>query len=879
MVSPDIIIERARPDLLPRVDQPGSLAGRHSTIALITHVGPFNYTAWAGISENPVRADEIAREYIKDTALLIEGANPGAGRNFQRMLATVTDADVDLPTLMVAEDERTTAVLGQRYIRNPFMRDISSYLMSGVPYAGLDCDAERDNADGFATVYDLGHFSRIMQIDMAREGNRDDLKKLAIVQNVARELERNLHTAFTNRGQGVHGGIAEQYPVPSDANTEGGVIIAERASDGQAISVIKEKRTAPNISFMLTLKHPQNFGGQDISVSQGRGEHETQRAETTEELLTHLAAQFEVLLTAYTLEKAALLFDKFVYKTVDGDLGLTMAVAQRVKTENGAHKMKVLTIGDTAVAVVDEKRGSAENAADIIAKLRADTPDDELLATAIQAGLTEADLPRSINGSGLGKSQKGQLIGKTRAALNRSEARVTHFIAGGDSDASVGSFEQAPHRITEIELEGQNPREAFVLVPPSIASKVDAQRIIGQSFKSAGDVSINLVQRKPDGASVALPTQKAIVPGIQIIRKTGWSRDEVISQIDPYLRKVEGFQSQYARVDASFQYAHFHPTGRKHTWIQEQATDIAEIVGTHLKSLGVGVEGRALADEYHTTDRMDDWNTYYSMLRDRSPSVFTEFIQESSPVMRLVGDAFIRRMLLDSNTFIQKSQLVHDMTDGYSRLELWDGAVDTNGQPARGRQACVPFNVGMDVVLMDPAKAEALFKKYILNRYPDSQLSQIARTNPDETIHDVIAEIMKERDIAIRNKKRLAAINEVDRHSFAELMTPAPDSTAFDLVILDELRNGITDDVEAKKRIPLVTHVLETNYDMQHKKAAYMWENYGFPKVPVYRISFNPDSRKIKLLTSHPPQTDPWAEFLDTNRDVIQQVRQEVLHS
>lgn len=829
---------------------------RASLIAAITHIGPFNYSEWSDIIlQSPAKAQAIAQDFLKDLGLLAEGAKAGAGVKFQELISTAPNEYVNLKALNRAEDKRTEEDLKITYTNNPFMKDASSYLFTGVAFAEIVDDTDKDTAESFAAVTDLGHFSRIMQKDLA---NTDDVKRTVLIDEIGFALERNINATFTHRCN------TELYPVPVDAKQESRVAVIEKDPQDRVLSIISERQAPPNISHILSITKPENFSSLNVKVSLGRGITKEQQITSTKELLHHLSSQFENLLLSYPLEKAALIFEKYLYKINCGNMGIQMAITQRVQ-QDGLQKAKILTIGEPSVIFLKETtKQNLDNG--LMEKLRADKTDEEIIEAATKIGLPDSDIPKGL----LSPKQKAILIGKARgfAAKSSRSITTTRIVYNKDADAAIGSLIQAPHRIIEFDIDDN---ESSILIPPSVGRQITESGLISQRFSTLSDATAAF-SKAYEGKPVTISHSHDALSNIQIITNEQWSKKTVLSQLENYLGNIDKLLEEYSTLFVSLQYAHFHPTSPRYTQIQEQAADIAQILGEELRERGAIVEGRVLIDEYHTADRLTNWEEYLIMLLARSGSVFQEFIQESSPPMRLLGDAFIRRMLADPATGMHGGTLIHNMPDG-SILELWDGALDAQGNPARGRQACVPFNIGMDVGLMNPSLADRLYKYYLQERYPQSVLATAAREEPNTTIHAVIANIMSEPNIEKRNQRRMDAITEVDRKNYAELEEITKDLTSFDLVLLNEFYQKVMTDIKTKTRIPLVTHILETNYNAQQTKAGYMWQTFGFPDVPVYRISFNPEARKIKVLLSSAPQIDPWIEFLDQHEDTIKTLK------
>lgn len=837
-------------------DREVNIRNHPAVVALITHVGPFNYGEWQVICLNPKQAESIAIDFLKDMALLVEGAKSGAGKAFQKRVLTASPEEVNLPELIQAENERTEKPLSDTYCKNAFIKDVSSFLLYGKIYQELT-DSEQNNAQGFGPVIDLGHFSRIMQKDIST----DDVHKKWQVEEVGLALERNLHATFTHRGQEAYGEIADLYPIPGETFTEAKLSTAEYDQQN-VLSVISERQKPPNTSFLIEITAPEHFEPITVKVNEGRGVVSEKKVNNTQEYLSYLSSQFESLLLAYPLEKAALIFDKLVYTIDKGRLKIQLSAIQRVKTADEQYEAKVLSIGKPAVAILTQDK-IPQNGYEKY--LRLDTSDIELIDTAKQVGVKDDDIPIPP----LSKNQKNRLIGKTKSLLNGAQIKFSRLVSSNENDASIGSTVQACHLIQRLPLQGDN---LYVLIPSSVASKINPNNLIDKSFPEISDVVSFLTNSASRSSNLSFSIRKASQGEIQVIKKDSWTSEIVIPQLKKYFEFIQRMQAEYDKIFVSMQFAHLHPTAPKHTGIQEQAADIARIIGEELLKQGILVEGRSLIDEYHTHDRMTDWRKFLSVLEKKAGVFLKGLIQESSPVIRLIGDAHVRMMLDHPNTVVRGGTLEHMMPSG-GILEIWDGAQNSNGELALGRQACVPFNTGMDVVLMEPELADELYNKYLLSRYPESNLAEAIRQNPNISVHAVIAGIMQDLNLVRRNETRLGFINEVERHSFEELLQVNPDLTGFDLLALYEIHRKIKNDISTKRRFPVVTHILETNYNAQQGKAAYLWEQVGFPEIPIFRISFNPETKKIEVLVSNPPKEDHVGKFLEKHFDSIQKAK------
>lgn len=836
-------------EVIQKIERLGAnLASHPGILGLVSLTGAFNVAEWGAIaSEKPDVANRIALEQLKDMALVAEGARAGGGIGLQKMVLGTESIDSD--KLKQVESDRIHTPVHTLLVDISFARDVSSFLQFGRPFDELEAE-DRETALGFGIVTDLGHFSRIMQKDAVAT----DVHKHWLIGQISQAFERNLNAAFTHRGQDDW-----LYPIPQGAQVEGSTMPIETSASGEITMIAGERKNAPNVTFGLAIKNSDNFIPVEVAMSEGRGEIRSDTISNPSDLLVYLSHQFESLLTKYPLEKAVFIFDKFVDKLGIGARGIQLTAVQAIKDETGKGRAKIIQVGDIDVAVIREQ--DITGSADLVREIQSKITDDRLYEIAAQLGLvgsTENERPP------YSQKKRQTLIGKTLGELRAKKLAISPMSQEKDGDG-LGGIEQAKHRVSEIEVDSD---DSFVLLPPAIGAAVPG---VVQEFKTIADVRSFLSGFNGQKASMSFPRFKFLTQETQIFKQIEWAPEMILPQLADFTGYIKALKEQFGEVDIHFQFAHIHPTGPTHTRIQEIGAKIAGAVGEEVRRLGAKTRGSSLVDEYHTDDLMADYSIFEAMLRANAGETFTELFYESSPVMRLIADA-VARITIQDPRITRVGDTVSLPTDDNRMIEIWDNVTEAPDRSVSvGRQACVPFNIGMDLAMMAPELADASYRRYIELRHPQSMMAQLARENPHLSIHEIFTQfVMAEKNVQARSAHRHHILDEADRASFTEIEHLDGSIASYDLLALYKIYQHIHEGLQSKKRIPLVVHVLETNYNAQQQKARIIWDKVGIAGVPVFRISFDPASGKIEVLTSPPPQEDKLGIFF--NQSEVQQV-------
>lgn len=836
-------------------EQIEKLPYRPGIVSLISLTGAFNVAEWKSIiTEKPEAAISASLEQLKDMALVAEGAQAGAGANLQQLILDIKFIDEGELKRVETERVRESAHILLKTV--PIALQLNSYLQFGKNINQLT-SKEKEISERYGIITDFGHFSRIMQKDIVD----DDVKRIWQVKKVGLAFERNLNAAYTHREQTL-------YPVPVKMDTEVAQRIGETEQNeqGQTTMITAERIHAPNVCFGMAITHPENFISLLAYQHEGKGEMHEKTITSTSELLKYLSYQFENLMASYPLEKVALIFDKFLFKIGVENLGIQMAAVQTIKTEAGEARSKILQVGNIGAMVVKQNRESKHQ--DIISKLKTgNVSNEELMKIATRLILGFVAETISVT-----PKQRQRIIGQITTALKNESISIIPFVEEAQEEA-LGSIIQASHRITEIPVDAN---DSVVFIPPIISSVI-AHEPIETNYKNRDNLLSRLNSIKKEKSRTSFGFHKLITQETQVHRDITWTEESIFSQLEDFFNFMVGLKKEYAEVFAHLQFSHIHPTAPKHSSIQEQGATIAGTIGRFFRENGIETNGSSLIDEYHTDDLMMSYQKFEEMLQSRAGGIFTELMNESSPVMRLVGDAVVRAIMADSRTEVRGDTIIHKAPG--KTVEVWDNiSARPRGGFTIGRQACVPFNIGMDISMMVPEMADGLYKKYLQARYPETTLARLVGENPDMSIHQIFTRfIMSEPNIEKRNNIRHRVLDEIDRSTFNEVSEVSPDISAFDLVVLDEMYHKIRLDMETKKRIPIVIHVLESNYNAQQEKAGYIWNLLGFMAIPVFRVSFDPESHKIQLLTSIPPDEDRIGNFLESNRETIDVIKSNLI--
>ncbi|MBI3366675.1 hypothetical protein HY041_03550 [Candidatus Roizmanbacteria bacterium] len=828
-------------ELTRKIDErAGNIALHPGIVGLVSLTGAFNVSEWRSIAaKDRTTAESIALEQLKDMALVAEGVRAGAGILLQNMILDTKEIDEEI--LRIAESERIRKPVHLLITPLEFARDLSSFMQFGNQFSLLD-EEEQSTALQFGIVTDFGHFSRIMQKDAIRA----DVHRHWLVDQVSQAFERNLNAAYTHRNQDD-----ALYPIPPQAAIGAKLSVVESLSSGENVMMVSERAKSPNITFSLAIANPEKFIPIEVTSSKGRGEIRSGAITSTSGLLTYLSHQFESLLVKYPLEKSALIFDKYIYKLGIGNFGIQLTAVQSIKTQE-SFRSKILQVGDIDIAVLRERSSNVNPG--LIMELRSGISDARLYEIYQQLSITRNEI--NDQPPPYTPRKKQRLAAQVMEQLRAKKITLEPVNQEKNNDG-LGTIEQAKHKIIEMEIKDG---DSFIFLPPSIGA-----RLAGAVHKFA-DISYIITylsnlntQRR---SSYSFSRFKFLHRDTQILRQIEWTTDTVLPQVAEFLDYLRGLTREFNTVDLHFQFSHIHPTSSTHSKIQEVGAKIAGILGNEVRRFGVRTRGSSLVDEYHTDDLLKDYSVFEDMLRQNADSTFTEIFYESSPVMRLIADAVVR--LIIQHPDIQKiGDTISLLTQEGRMIEIWDNVTEKNdGAISIGRQACVPFNIGMDLTMMAPQLSDVLYRQYISLRYPNSILATLLREHSNLSVHEIFTRfIMNETNVEKRSLMRHHILDEADRVSFSEIEKTNPDITAFDLYVLYELYQFVQSGLSSKKRIPIVVHILETNYNAQQEKARHIWDMVGIPGVPVFRISFDPFSGNIKVLTSPPPEEDKLGQF------------------
>lgn len=831
------------------------IANNPAFIALISQTGPFNTAEWINFVESnpPEKVAATALDFFKDASLMAEAARPHGGRNFQTHLLG-QQYQVDVKLLEAFDHQRTKTPVFELYRQMGIMRDISAFYVFGKAYTELDA-SQQAIVDDFGLITDISHFGRIM----GKDGKDvDDIQKTWLVADFAFALERNLNASFTSRGQDE-----VLFNVPNKAVAENYQTVMDRSPKGEVVAMRSQRKTEPNVSFMFSIEQPQVITAENIEVpvSFGRGDIRMIKMETTEQLLSYLSTQFDSLLLNYPLEKAALIIDKFIYGRKLDRFGISLAAVQAVKDLHGQMTAKILRVGNAGVGIISSEQTANQ---EIVAKAQnKDTSMEDLMIIArdMQLDITDID---AITNQG---KKRNLLVGRIMQSAKSSRTSVEIRFTGEENEARLGTIQQAAHVIETIKIDEGT---SFLFLPPAIAAKANTDQEIAKANNQA-NIAKALNKISPQ---YAFTQERFTRNRLQTLDNSPWTEEMINSQLAEFREYIEQQAQEYNEVSLFIQHSHIHPTQATHGPKQEHGAHIARIFADSLRAGNISIKSGCLVDEYHTSDLMKDYNWFDGVLAGIAGEMYSGIFLESSARMRLFGDALVRMLMGDENTTIQGGTVVYKMPEGRT-LELWDAAMTGEGEFTPGRQACVPFELGMNLALMHPELADNLFVAYLLKRYPNSALakfvSESGRTDSDRLMVENI--MMAEKDIMARNAKRMAALSELERSSFAEIWQTNPDITAFDIYAMDVLYRTLKSDLDEKRRKPIVIHVLETNYNAQQSKSGWLWSQFGIPGLPIYRISFDSASKTIKVLESPAPSEARLGEWLDKNRSIVEQIR------
>lgn len=284
----------------------------------------------------------------------------------------------------------------------------------------------------------------------------------------------------------------------------------------------------------------------------------------------------------------------------------------------------------------------------------------------------------------------------------------------------------------------------------------------------------------------------------------------------------------------TIQFGHVHGD-REPGQDQVVGAQITRALARALQSRGIsGLEFHPLSDNYHVIDRLD-FRKWIALLEEHSGFKVTEVQFEDALISRCLGDALIARIYRR-----HPELLVHQGGNHYLRpagredmlVELYDGVPRPE---IKGRQGCVPFQLGFELYRLNPDWMNAAYRRYIMQMYPESLVAAWWADWPEATYQQLMLKHVYLLPSAQRMELKARVDEEIDRPYGAKCASGQA------LFLEDLLAAAATEKV-------VLLHVLEGFYDGQERKSTAMWQACEMPKVHQWRVSFNRHTGELQAL-------------------------------
>lgn len=330
------------------------------------------------------------------------------------------------------------------------------------------------------------------------------------------------------------------------------------------------------------------------------------------------------------------------------------------------------------------------------------------------------------------------------------------------------------------------------------------------------------------GACTVVGPKKQVVH-----RPFAWTANDIAQGVAPLVEAVTAVRP--ARVELQFGHVH---GDRDPDEDQVVGSRIAGILAQQLNEAvsGVKLAVRPMSDNYHVVDRLH-FPSWVALLEEHSGLRVTEVNLEDALITRHLGDELIARLyqLHPSAIFAQGGNYyfrppdVDDMV-----VELYDG-VGLDPATSRGRQACVPFQLGYELYRLNPDWVNAAYREYVMTNFPQSMVAAWWKDDSTATYQELMLQHVYLLPCGRRMALKAQVDAEIDRPYAAKCMSG---------------KTPMLDALLAATDVSLVAllHVLEGFYDAQERKSTTLWQTLGFPRVAQWRLTFNRHTGEMRVL-------------------------------
>jgi len=312
------------------------------------------------------------------------------------------------------------------------------------------------------------------------------------------------------------------------------------------------------------------------------------------------------------------------------------------------------------------------------------------------------------------------------------------------------------------------------------------------------------------------------------IKPFEWNNEYIKQCLQPLFEEI--LQRQPERVIVEF--GHIHSNRVSPGPEQFTAAKIARVLVEFLKEHGIPFETLVLIDNYHVYDILD-YPKYLKELSDAFGEKISKITFEASLLTRKIGDEIISsiwKKYPDKILFVGGNMYLK--VGGGRLIELYDGIGD-GSKP--GRQGCVPFEAGEEIRRLNPKLASALFKKWVLENWPNSIIAKWWSESPEDDF-----DTLTYKKVYLENPEKRAEkkqkMEEIDR-PFKEKIGPDKE-TPFLKEILGKTDVGKVISID----------ILEGEYTTQFEKFAQYMALAGLP-LNYFRIAFKQQTGMVKIFS------------------------------
>lgn len=734
-------------------------------------------------------------------------------------------------------------------------------------------------AKALYVLNECGHFSCIMDVDLAREstGAQDRNQQRRVVGDLpdfyADPLLSRLLLMLRQEHRESGGRNVEPYPIKTDSVSEVRTRVRDTSSRGLTRS------SYPHISSMITAKTPLPEDPiLTIESAERVGAHHYRHTTRPMQVLDGMHHVWSRLIETYPMEEAALLFDVFThqnqFKSKGGEIGLSelhpsLTACQVFRPKDSEPlKLKTLLVGEGAAVVVSQGKkvdfrsifDSEEILVDVARQAGYDeelpaqldrSQREELMNFVVRDEARKAGL-QGLNDGVMTNRKRSKIISAINSKTAKPKVELVVHSTEEQANEHLGSEYQGAHKVTEHEIPDQC---TVLIVPPALVDKLktmktgDLDRVLSNAASEGrsivGALTSELRKDSKPGESTTILSHSMNRKDLEVLSPYEWNEQDIerpeITAVVDHMNRLSGD----GIIDLKLQFGHIH-SDRPPVKDQLMTATFSSWLLSSLRRSGVEVEPLTLVDNLHVPDSMN-YDKYGERLSDAGLAPNRVLLEDALPISYL-ATGICQRMMADQELKPRIKQLggAVFLELDETNVTLYEG-VDQKDAEGKGRVACVPFNLAFDLYLHNTEAVDILFFEQLERFHNDSTLMQWHRDSPDLSYHQLIGKhICSVEDPVSRKALKDRVLTPIR----PPIQVEALDSTPF----VDKVVDGYRDALE-QNRTPVVAYVIEDFYLAQWEK--YMaFFNAATSTLPtdlnfdVIRIAMNNTSGGIKALSA-----------------------------